>query len=109
MIDDDNDDNWESSPEEEAQMAAFYQMAERYPTFLIVMKIVHSYTRRKKLAQLEAPEIIVANEQELLDKRLDEFCAAMPYLPDVGTYSLPGIIEHFRAELMQDPGKGNDA
>jgi len=33
----------------------------------------------------------------------------MPYLSDADTFPLPGIIEHFRDELLRAPGSGDDA
>ena len=109
MTDEKDDDDWKPSPEEKAQMDQFYRLAERHPTFLIVMKIVHGRTRLKKMLALDGPEVVIQNEREMLDRRLDELCAAMPYLPEQDTFSLPGIIQHFRDEILRAPGSGNDA
>jgi len=109
MTDGDDDDDWEPSPEEQAQMDKFYRLAERHPTFLIVMKVVHGHSRLKNLVAMEAPEAVIQKEREMLDGRLDELCAAMPYLSDADTFPLPGIIEHFRDELLRAPGSGDDA
>lgn len=109
MNDDDDDDDWKPSAEEQAAHDRFFAIADRYPTFHLLMKIVHSRARIKKLGSLGAPPVILENEHQMLNKRLDELCAAMPYDGEVSTYPLPGIIEHFRAEFLRAPGKGDDA
>jgi len=104
-----DEDDWEPGPEDEAQRDRFYALAGRHPTFLIVMKIVHSRARLRSLLRMAAPEMVVENERQILDKRLDELCAAMPYDAAVSTYPLPDIIEHFRQEILNAPGTGDDA
>lgn len=105
----DGDDDWKPSPEEEAQMDEFYRLAERHPTFLIILKIVQSRARLKRLIAMQGPEQVVQRERQMLDQRLDELCAAMPYVAELEAYPLLGIIQHFRDELRHAPGSGDDA
>lgn len=103
------DDDWKPSEEDTALASAYYELAGRHPTFALVMKIVHSRSRLKTLLAIGAPEIVIDNERGILERRLDDLCAAMPFDSEVGTYPLAGIIEHFRAELTHAPGTGDDA
>lgn len=105
----DEDDDWKPSAEDTAIAAEFYELAGRHPTMAIIMRIVHSRARLKKLVAMEAPEVVIANERSIMERRLDDLCAAMPFDPEVETFPLPGIIEHFRDELLHPPGSGDDA
>lgn len=102
-------DPWEPSPEDVAAREKYYAMTRRYPTLLIVMQVVHSYARLKKMMALGAPEQMTRHERELLDGRLDKLCAAMPFDETVDTYPFRDLVDHFRQEILLPPGEGEDA
>ncbi len=109
MSDEDDGEDFEPTAEDVKLNEAYYKLASRHPTFAMIMRIVRSRARMRKLVAMQAPDVVIDNERSILDDRLDDLCAAMPFDSEADTYPLTGIIDHFRDELASAPGTGDDA
>jgi len=115
MIDDDEapNDDWmdeedgELTPQEQRVADRMGRLATRYPTFLLLMKVVQRHRRLQRLRKIDAPEQVVETDEHLREKALDELCDALPHDPDNNVFSLPSIIATLATELAQPYPSGD--
>lgn len=100
MEDDYEDDDWEPTPEEKAAIQEQVRLAERFPTFVLLVRVLMRHSRYQRLKELRAPEQILENSVESRDRALDELCAAFPRDDDARIFHLEDVLHTLRGELM---------
>ena len=102
------DNGFTPTPEDEEAAERFYKLAERYPTFILVMRVLHSHRRLQSAQATEGmPEMILESEKRMREEALDRLCMAIPYDECNGVFRFADILETFAAELAR-PYKTDD-
>lgn len=81
------------------EVKRFYSLAKRYPTFMLILKVIQRHRRLGRLQAIEAPRLIIEKEEELLQEGLDDLAIAFPPVPGKDLVGLPSIVDTLTAEL----------
>lgn len=100
-MDNEDEDDWEPTPEEQAAIDQQILVAKRFPTFVLLAKALMRHTRYSRLRSLEAPEQILSKSAEMRDEAMDELCAAFPFQDGVRIYHLEDVLYTLREELIR--------
>ena len=77
----------------------FYALCERYPTFLILMKVVQRYKRVRSFRGDPNFEFMLEKAEGLLEAALSELAVAFPPIAGKDVISLPSILHTLADEL----------
>ena len=91
-------DGFYELPEEER----FYALCKRYPTFLIIMKVVQRHQRLRRFTGDPNFEFMLDKAKELLEEALNELVMAFPPIAGKDVISLPSIL-HTLADELETP------
>jgi hypothetical protein len=91
------------TPEEEKAFERLEKIHQRFPTFVLLGKLLNSHSRLKRLRELEAPKQIIENEIEIRAKHLERVAQAFP--SDKDGFHIIDIIQTLDHELHTEPEK----
>jgi hypothetical protein len=105
-FDSEDEDEYEPTEEDLAAARRMTELAERYPTFLLLFKALTRHKRHRRLVDLGAPQQILDKETELRERALDALADAFPYDTEVNCYNFPDILNTALSELSRPHTKG---
>ncbi len=105
MIEEDEEEP-EFTSEERAAIDRINRMHDRFPTFVLLRRVLDTHRRYRRMKRLGIPELLMRQFENARDEALDRLCDAFPLLSDETMYDLEDVLDTLIQELKHHPKCG---